>query len=100
MAPKSWFLPKLTLGRAIKLLPAVQITFLHYKAFTPAQREVLGLQPETEQSSNSREVVAEYDNSTKTIFLSDTWKGETAAELSVLVHEMVHHLQRRRGRPE
>jgi hypothetical protein len=37
-----------------------------------AQREVLGLQPETEQSSNSREVVAEYDNSTKTIFLSDT----------------------------
>ena len=48
----------------------------------------------------SREVVAEYDNSTKTIFLSDTWKGETAAELSVLVHEMVHHLQRRRGRPE
>jgi hypothetical protein len=78
---------------SIKLVSAAQITFLRYKAFMPAQREVLSLQSETGQPSNSREVVAVYDDSTKTIFLPDTWKGETPAELSVLVHEMVHHLQ-------
>jgi hypothetical protein len=65
-APKSWFRSKLTLGQAamytaslrdvdsanfalppdynhpaVKLVPAMRITFLRYKAFTPAQREVL-----------------------------------------------------------
>lgn len=82
----------------IKLVPAVQITFLRYNAFTPAQREVLSLQTETGQSADSREVVAVYDDTTKTIFLPHTWKGETAAELSVLVHEMVHHLQNSAGK--
>ena len=40
-----------------------------------------------------REVVAVYDNATRTIFLAQSWTGKTAAEMSVLVHEMVHHLQ-------
>jgi uncharacterized protein DUF6647 len=35
---------------------------------------------------------AEFDT-TKTIFLPATWAGTTPAELSILVHEMVHHLQ-------
>lgn len=39
------------------------------------------------------EVVAVYDDSGRTIYLSDNWTGSTPAELSVLVHEMVHHLQ-------
>ena len=43
-----------------------------------------------------REVVALYDM-TKTIFLPDAWTGTTAAEISVLVHEMVHHLQNLAG---
>jgi Domain of unknown function (DUF6647) len=83
---------------SIKLVSAAQITFLRYKAFTPAQREVLSLQSETGQPSNSREVVAVYDDSTKTIFLPDTLEGETPAELSILVHEMVHHLQNSAGK--
>ncbi len=40
-----------------------------------------------------RAVVAVYDKSTKTILLPMDWNGRTAAQLSVLVHEMVHHLQ-------
>lgn len=39
------------------------------------------------------EVVAVYDDPGRTIYLSDSWTGSTPAELSVLVHEMVHHLQ-------
>jgi hypothetical protein len=37
--------------------------------------------------------VAIYDRSEATIYLPLAWTGRTPAELSVLVHEMVHHLQ-------
>jgi hypothetical protein len=40
-----------------------------------------------------REVVALYDNKTRTILLPDDWGGTSPADQSVLVHEMVHHLQ-------
>ncbi|MGV7218170.1 DUF6647 family protein [Bradyrhizobium sp. UFLA05-112] len=40
-----------------------------------------------------RTVVALYDNNSKTIFLPDDWIGKSPADQSVLVHEMVHHLQ-------
>ena len=40
-----------------------------------------------------REVEALYDDSTRTIYLPEGWTGKTPAEISVLVHEMVHHLQ-------
>lgn len=39
------------------------------------------------------EVVATYDAARGTIYLTEGWTGRTPAELSVLVHEMVHHLQ-------
>jgi hypothetical protein len=39
------------------------------------------------------EIVATYDDARRTIYLSEGWTGRTPAELSVLVHEMVHHLQ-------
>jgi hypothetical protein len=44
------------------------------------------------------EVVALYDDLDRTIFLPEGWTGETPAELSVLVHEMAHHLQNLSGR--
>jgi hypothetical protein len=40
-----------------------------------------------------RAVVAVYDSLSQTIYLPAHWSGSTPAELSVLVHEMVHHLQ-------
>lgn len=43
------------------------------------------------------EVEALYDDATGTIYLTQGWTGETPAELSVLVHEMVHHLQNAAG---
>ena len=45
------------------------------------------------QSSSQREVVAVYLDERKTIYLAESWTGKTPAELSILVHEMVHHLQ-------
>jgi len=46
---------------------------------------------------NARTVVSLYDTRTRTIYLRKGWTGATAAELSMLVHEMVHHLQMRAG---
>ena len=37
--------------------------------------------------------LAVYDDETKTIYLPKKWAGTTPAEISILVHEMVHHLQ-------
>jgi len=42
-------------------------------------------------------VVAIYDDVSRTIHLSETWTGSTPTELSILVHEMVHHLQNLAG---
>ena len=78
----------------IKLVPASEITFLRYRAFTAAQqRELLSRQSASAAQTGRREAVAVYDDQTSTIFLPDTWKGDTPADLSILVHEMVHHLQ-------
>jgi hypothetical protein len=42
-------------------------------------------------------VVALYDDATRTIHLPAGWSGDTPAELSILVHEMVHHFQHASG---
>jgi len=46
---------------------------------------------------DTSDVVALYDDKRRTIILPEGWSGTTPAELSVLVHEMVHHLQNVKG---
>lgn len=48
-------------------------------------------------SDNQRQLVAIYDDRAGTIYLPDGWTGATPAEMSVLVHEMVHHVQNLAG---
>lgn len=43
------------------------------------------------------EIVAFYDTGRGVIHLREDWSGGTPAEISVLVHEMVHHLQASSG---
>lgn len=45
------------------------------------------------RSDQLPEVEALYDDATRIIYLNQDWTGKGPAELSVLVHEMVHHLQ-------
>jgi hypothetical protein len=42
---------------------------------------------------NDHDILGLYDYSQKTIYLPEGWTGATPAELSILVHELVHHLQ-------
>lgn len=43
------------------------------------------------------DVFAMYDDATRTVFLHEDWSGATPADSSLLVHEMVHHLQKVAG---
>jgi len=73
----------------VEFVPPATITALRYSGIS-------GGQPNSPaENAGQREVVAVYDDATKTIYLPKGWSGSTPAELSVLVHEMVHHLQNR-----
>jgi hypothetical protein len=82
----------------VEFASPAKITALRYKSF-------LSNLPLDSASSNdgrpaplgNREVVAVYDSEMTTIYLPDGWSGGTPAELSVLVHEMAHHLQQLSG---
>jgi len=47
--------------------------------------------------ADAAEPYALYDDRTRTIYLSRDWTGATPAETSILVHELVHHLQNVEG---
>ena len=61
----------------------------------PAQMVEMRLHAESPSTTanSGHDLVALYDNRSRTIYLREDWTGATPAELSVLVHEMVHHLQ-------
>jgi hypothetical protein len=96
----------------MKILLTVMMTWLSSNFDLPAvhnhpeirfvtQKEMIavrfrGLAPNTANELDAAgEFVALYEDQTKTILLSDRWTGESPAELSVLVHELVHHIQNR-----
>ena len=56
-----------------------------------------GFVPNETESSAERHVVAVYDTQSQTIYLPENWSGKSAADQSILVHEMVHHLQKLAG---
>lgn len=84
-------LPKSIERPAIVLEDPAALTRMRNGGFVtgPASQNATGV----EYRSDRGEVLAVYDDARRTIHLSDHWTGETEAELSVLVHEMVHHLQ-------
>jgi len=55
----------------------------------------IGIQQRNDVASSisGSDIVSLYNNKTQTIYLRSGWNGKTPAELSILVHEMVHHLQ-------
>ena len=81
---------------AIKDHPAIELASTTKLATMQAEDSARwqGLtQAEGIDQSTQRRVVALYNVKSKTIFLPDDWIGKSPADQSVLVHEMVHHLQ-------
>jgi hypothetical protein len=77
----------------IELVPAARLASLRYKGLLSDQWRESKVNDPAARADFQHEVVAVYNDSTKTIFLSESWTGSTPAEQSVLVHEMVHHMQ-------
>jgi hypothetical protein len=74
-----------------------KLVAMRYNNLLPAAWREDHTQGQAAPAVQQRKVVAIYNNMTKTIFLPDGWTATTAAEVSVLVHEMVHHLQNLAG---
>jgi len=63
----------------IRYLPAAEIYQVRYGAGHPGQWPITAI----------------YDTKNDTIFLPQNWSAVSPADVSVLVHEMVHHLQQK-----
>ena len=82
----------------IERVPSIEMAGLRNKGLLSSlQREASAIQAQESSFERMRDVVSIYNDLTKTIYLSDRWTGRTPAELSILVHEMVHHLQNQAG---
>ena len=80
----------------VKRETASRIMALHYNGSLSDGPQFLRGAP-----ADLRPVIATYDSLSRTIYLPEDWAGRTPAEFSILVHEMVHHLQRlARGKQE
>ena len=70
-------------------------------AFVTSKGVISDRRPDTAVMNYQRtghEMVAHYDDATKTIYLPDGWNGSTPTEMSILVHAMAHHIQNVSGR--
>src|ERR1044072_6832927 len=85
-------LPRILILPNVEIVPRTEISALTYKGFVwVAPRDIV---IESQRGSrDTREAVAMYDDEMKTIYLPEGWTGATPAERSILVHQMVHHLQ-------
>jgi Domain of unknown function (DUF6647) len=78
----------------IERVPSIEMATLRYRSLLSARRRAVAvIQDQLASDKNTRDIIGIYNDQTNTIYLLDEWTGRTPAELSVLVHEMVHHLQ-------
>jgi hypothetical protein len=81
----------------IEFAPPAKLVAMRYKGKLPEAWREDSIRDPAVQAVIHREVVAVYNDATRTIFLPESWSGKTAAEKSILVHEMVHHVQNLAG---
>lgn len=78
----------------VKFVPPANMYALRFGAQGPDQSQDAAVEFSRLASRNTAtETEALYNNASWTIYLREGWTGATPAETSVLVHEMVHHLQ-------
>jgi hypothetical protein len=74
----------------IEFAPPAKIASLRFTDLSDPRVQV---EPNNRASSAQHDTIAIYYDATRTIYLPEGWTGGTPAELSVLVHEVVHHFQ-------
>ena len=84
-------LPAIRQHPGVEFAPPAKIAALRF--MTLLSDPGAQIAPNDRVSSAQYDTVAVYHNVTRTIYLPESWTGGTPAELSVLVHELVHHFQ-------
>ena len=73
----------------VEFASVMKLAAMKYGGFSaPSTR----LNPSTPLNLGS-DLVAVYHDAKRTIYLPESWTSESPADVSILVHEMVHHLQ-------
>jgi hypothetical protein len=86
-------LPATTDLPRVEFAPPMKIAAMRYKGMLPLSWREDSIRDPATQAVGLRDVVAVYRDDSRTIYLNECWTGATPAEVSVLVHEMVHHIQ-------
>src|SRR5215471_17372882 len=84
-------LPAIHEHPSIEFASPAKIVSLRFAGLLSDQGEQVA--PNDRASSAQHDTIAIYYDATRTIYLPEGWTGDTPAELSVLVHEVVHHFQ-------
>jgi hypothetical protein len=77
----------------VEFAPPLKIAAMRYKGVLPLSWREDSIRDPATQTAGLREVIAIYRDDTRTIYLNERWTGASPAEMSVLVHEVVHHIQ-------
>ena len=77
----------------IRYASSTEITYVRYGAFSPDEKQKVAAALSALPGNERNTVVSVYDPKKQEIILPVGWTAVTPAEQSVLVHEMVHHLQ-------
>jgi len=86
-------LPATDEGPRVELAAPAQMAALRYRRLAAAEPSDLATSGKTTAPETHEDVFAIYDDASRTIYLHEDWRGTTPADSSLLVHEMVHHLQ-------
>ena len=86
--PADYHLPQ------IRYASPLEITYLRYGAFNSTSKKKVDASQQALPEEARISVVSVYDPENHAIILPTDWTAMTPAEQSVLVHEMVHHLQK------
>jgi len=99
---KEFGLPVIDRFPEIKLISSGELGALRYNSLVPPSAHEIARDPGSAQPQSSaypptNDTVAVYLDGAEIIYLTEGWTGRTPADLSVLVHDMVHHFQYRLG---
>jgi len=75
----------------LRFVPAARIAALRFRGLLSPPGT--GVAANDQTATGQGDTLALYDDATHTIYLPEGWKGKTPVELSLLVHELVHHFQ-------
>jgi hypothetical protein len=77
----------------IEIVPSAKMAEVRYSRLGAPWPNRVAAEAGRSVSADVGHVFAVYDDKDRTIYLPAGWTGKTPGEVSVLVHELVHHLQ-------